>query len=259
MSEVKSATRVMQILDLLRDHPRGLTISEVSKLLGLPKSSTHDLLHSMNQENYLHMNGSRYSLGLKVFEIGLAAARSSELIQFARPAMKWIGEELNESVQLAILDGTEVVYLSKMQFRKEIKLDSKAGDRLPSYATGLGKAILSTIPKSEVQARFLETKFERFTPRTITSLNNLTEHLDRIRTKGYAEDHGEYSKGVFCYAMPVRDSRDQTLGAMSVSLPGEPETQVRREKILQLLGEATTTLTRKFRFAGGKAKPFASC
>ena len=122
MSEVKSASRVMQILNLLRDHPLGLTISEISVLLELPKSSTHELLHSMAKENYLHQHRNRYSLGLKVFEIGQAAARSSELIQYARPALKWVGEQLNESVQLAVLDGTEVVYLSKMQFRREIRL-----------------------------------------------------------------------------------------------------------------------------------------
>lgn len=254
VSEVKSATRVMQILTLLRDHPLGLTISEVSKILSIPKSSTHELLHSMSEEHYLQIQGTRYSLGIKVFEIGQAAARSSELIQFARPTMKWVGEELSESVQLAMLDGTEVVYLSKMQFRKDIKLESKVGTRLPSYATGLGKAILSTYPKDEVEARFSETHFEQFTPRTITTLDGLHENLQEIRVKGYAEDREEYSKGVFCYAMPIKDLQNQTLGAISVSMPGEPASQERREKVLKLLAEATSNLTQKFRYTTGKIK-----
>jgi DNA-binding IclR family transcriptional regulator len=99
----------------------------------------------MADENYLKVRGNRYSLGLKVFEIGRAAARSSDLLQHARPTMKWIAQELNESVQLAALDGTEVVYLSKFQPRRDIRLESEVGARLPSYATALGKALLSTL------------------------------------------------------------------------------------------------------------------
>ena len=254
MSEVKSANRVMEILNLLRHHPLGLTITEVSKLLNIPKSSTHELLHSMHQGNYLQVQDTRYSLGIKVFEIGQAAAHSSELIKYARPMMKWVGEELSESVQLAILDGTEVVYLSKVQFRKDLKLESKVGIRLPSYATGLGKAILSTFPTEEVESRFSETHFEQFTPRTITSLGRLNENLEQVRGRGYAEDREEYSPGVFCYAMPIKDINNQTLGALSVSMPGEPHSHVRRSKVLQLLSEATQNLSLKLRNSSGKVK-----
>ncbi len=252
MSEVKSAKRVMQILDLLRDYPLGLTISEVGRLLKLPKSSTHELLHSMAQGKYLQQDRTRYSLGLKVFEIGQAAVRSSELIQYARPAMRWIGEELNESVQLATLDGTEVVYLSKMQFRREIRLQSKVGGRIPAYATGLGKAILSKIPNDEVRNRFSKISFEKFTPNTLHSIDALLKDLEKIRKIGYAVDREEYAKGVFCYAMPVMDSLNKTLGAISVSLPCEPLDKMQRTRILNLLTEATTNVSQKFLSSGHK-------
>lgn len=252
MSEVKSAHRVMQILNLLRHYPLGLTISETSALLDLPKSSTHELLHSMANENYLRQDGNRYSLGLKVFEIGQAAARSSELIQYARPALKRIGEQLSEAVQLGVLDGTEVVYLSKMQFRREIQIPSQVGDRLPAHATGLGKAMLSKIPKKEVVARFSDVSFERFTPNTISSLGGLERELELTRVNGYAVDRQEYSKSVFCYAMPIMDSQQQLLGAISVSLPREPENKMQTARILDLLTEATTNLSQKFRPSGSK-------
>jgi len=254
MSEVKSANRVMEILNLLRHHPLGLTITEVSKILGIPKSSTHELLHSMHQGNYLQLQENRYSLGIKVFEIGQAAAHSSELLLHARPVMKFIGEELNESVQLAILDGYEVVYLSKMQFRKDIKLVSKVGIRLPSYATGLGKAILSTCSEDDIELRFAETQFEQFTPRTITTMEKLHDSLEQVRNRGYAEDREEYSPGVFCYAMPVEGVNSQTLGALSVSIPGEPVSKERRQKIIHVLSEMTQHLSQKLRLSSIKSK-----
>lgn len=254
MSEVKSANRVMEILNLLRHHPLGLTITEVSKILTIPKSSTHELLHSMHQGNYLQLQETRYSLGIKVFEIGQAAAHSSELLLHARPAMKFIGEELSESVQLAILDGTEVVYLSKMQFRKDMKLVSKVGIRLPSYATGLGKAILSTCSEENLEERFAFTQFQQFTPRTITTMERLQENLENVRERGYAEDREEYSPGVFCYAMPIKDLNNQTLGALSVSMPGEPHSKERRQKIINLLNDVTQQLSKKLRPVAGKTR-----
>ena len=100
--------------------------------------------------------------------------------------------------------------------------------------------------------RFSDVLFEKFTPRTITSIAELEKELEQARTNGYAVDREEYSKGVFCYAMPVMDSQDQVLGAISVSLPTEPENTIQRSRILDLLTEATTNLTQKFRSSGGK-------
>ena len=251
MSEVKSASRVMQILNLLQNHPLGLTTSEISASLDLPKSSSHELLHSMATENYLRLHKSRYSLGLKVFEIGQAAARNSELLQHARPILRWVGGQLNEAVYLAVLDGTDVVYLSKIQFRRDIRLQSQVGARLPAHATGLGKAMLSKVAKEEVRDRFSGKAFKTFTPNTISTIDGLEKELELTRVNGYAVDRGEYTSGVFCYAMPVMDSQDQVVAAIGVALPHEPESQTHRSRILDLLAEATSNLSQKFRVSGG--------
>lgn len=243
VSDVKSATRVMHILTLLRDHPLGLTLSEVSKLLEIPKSSAHELLHSMAGENYLQVRGNRYSLGLKVFEIGRAAARSSDLLQHARPTMKWIAQELNESVQLATLDGNEVVYLSKLQPRRDIRLESEVGARLPSYATALGKALLSTYNDDELEEKFADYHFEQFTPRTITSLDQLKRELEGVRLTGFARDRGEYTEEIFCYAKPIKDHNNRAIGAISVSMPSD--TVSYRDWLLTVLSEATNSLSEK--------------
>lgn len=243
VSDVKSATRVMNILTLLRDHPLGLTLSEISKLLEIPKSSAHELLHSMSHENYLKVRGNRYSLGLKVFEIGRAAARSSDLLQYARPTMKWIAQELNESVQLAALDGTEVVYLSKYQPRRDIRLESEVGARLPSYATALGKALLSTCSEEEIDEKFADYHFEQFTPRTISSLDQLKRELEGVRLTGFARDRGEYTEDIFCYARPIKDHNNKSIAAISVSMPKDSASY--RDWLLTVLSEGTNSLSEK--------------
>lgn len=251
MSEVKSATRVMQILNLLQSQPLGLPAAEISTALDLPKSSTHELLHSMTTEKYLQQKKNRYSLGLKVFEIGQAAARNSELLQHARPILRWVGGQLNEAVYLAVLDDTEVVYLSKIQFRTDVRFKSQVGARLPAQATGLGKAILSKIAKEEVRNRFSQNSFKTFTANTITTLDGLERELEQTRANGYAVDRGEYTNGIFCYAMPVMDSQNQVLAAIGVALPNEPESPTHRSRILDLLTEATGNLSQKFGVKSG--------
>lgn len=128
------------------------------------------------------------------------------------------------------------------------------GTRLPAYATGIGKAILSTMSNDEVSDLFSEIVFQQFTPKTITSINKLHKNLDEIRVKGYAEDQEEYSKGIYCYAMPIRDIQNSTLGAISISMPGLPASTERRDKVLQLLTEATSIVSQNVRYTTKKTK-----
>ena len=244
MAEVKSATRVMQILDLLREYPLGLSISEVGRILDLPKSSVHELLHSMVETSYLLQEGKRFRLGVKVFEIGQAALRSSEVIHVARPLMKWAGEELNEVVQLALLDGKEVVYLSKMQFRKDLNIQSRIGARLPAHATALGKAILSTKSDDQVLAKFSDVEFKAYTPNSLTSINGLISNLHSARENSFAFDNEEYTPGVVCFAMPFKNIAGQTLGAISISMPSELKDEINRDRVLNVLEEASSKIAK---------------
>jgi DNA-binding IclR family transcriptional regulator len=197
----------------------------------------------MLHENYLKVRGNRYSLGLKVVELGRAAARSSDLLQYAGPTIKWIAQELNESVQLASLDGTEVLYLSKCQPRRDIRLESKVGERFPSYATALGKALLSTFTEEEIDEKFADYHFEKFTPRTISSLDHLKRELEGVRLTGFARDRGEYMEDVICYARTIKDHNNRAVASISVSMPKDSASY--RDWVLSILSEGTNSLTAK--------------
>ena len=244
MTDVKSATRVMRILDLLREYPLGLSIFEVGKILDLPKSSVHELLHSMVENSYLMQEGKRYRLGVKVFELGQSALQSFEVTQVARPLMKWAGHELNEVVQLALLDGKEVVYLSKMQFRKDLNIPSRVGGRMPAHATALGKAILSTQSDDQVHAKFSGVTFKTYTPNSLTSIDNLISDLNLARKNSFAFDNEEYSPGVVCFAMPFKNVSGQILGAISITMPSEMKDEINRDRVLAVLEEASSKIAK---------------
>ena len=128
-------------------------------------------------------------------------------------------DELQETVQLAVLDGIENVYLAKEEADQRLVLQSHVGTRLPAYATGLGKALLGGLPDEEVLRRLASGGLRRFTANTITRTDDLLAELAEVRRHGYSTDHGEYTDGVTCVAVPVRNHDGEVVAAVSVSVP----------------------------------------
>lgn len=243
---VKSADRVLQLLELLGNAPGGMTFAEICTELALPKSSAHALLSTMVNRSFLTQEpGSpRFTVGARLWEIAQASAgRSGELSALAQPYMTQVRDTLNEIVQLAVLDGIENVYIGKCDANQSLALVSRVGVRLPAHATGLGKAMLAGLSNDEVERRFDGAEFRRFTDRTITSLPGLLEQLEATRRRGRAVDDGEYTEGVFCIAMPVRDQTRKVIAAMSVSIPNVRYSVRRGEEITEALTTAAVDLS----------------
>jgi DNA-binding IclR family transcriptional regulator len=128
-------------------------------------------------------------------------------------------DELNETIQLAILDGIDNVYIAKVEAGHPLRLVSDVGTRLPAYATGLGKVLLAALPPQELRARFAGVKLQRFTDKTVTTFTKMERALAETRASGIGQDEGEYTPGVFCVAAPIRDYRGSVVAAMSCSVP----------------------------------------
>lgn len=237
---VKSAERALGLIQLLSDSPAGLAYPEIVRVLGLPKSSAHNLLSTVVASGFVEFDPSDrvYRLGIKTFEAGQAWVRSRDLVSRSNVYLDQVRDRLNETCQLAVLDGTENVYLAKAEADHVLTLQSNVGDRLPAYATGLGKVLLAALSEAEVRRRFTHVTFAKFTDNTIKSIDELIQELSEIRSCGYATDMGEYTPGVACIAVPVRDHTGHPVAAMSVSAP-----EVRRseEWATQTLDVLTTT------------------
>ncbi|MCA1217298.1 IclR family transcriptional regulator [Streptomyces sp. 8L] len=240
--EVKSAARVLKVLELLGAEGAKLSLAEMASALSVPKSSLHAILRTMQAHRWvdLDQSGTRYSLGLKALLTGTAYLESDDVTGLAGPVLDALAEETGESVHLGRLDGTDVVYLAKRESRHALRMYSAVGRRLPAHATALGKAMLSQYDAAEVRMR-LDWPLERLTPDTVTDPDQLLEQLAEARLRGWAMDDGENSADIRCVAVALGSGHGAD-DAISCSAPRSRMDDARAREITQLVTEAAHSL-----------------
>ncbi|MGH2604023.1 MAG: IclR family transcriptional regulator, partial [Dehalococcoidia bacterium] len=229
-----------------------LNFTELARRLELPKSSLHELLDVLATRSYITLDqeSRRYSLGVRVWELGQAYVRYRELVRESLPVMTGIVRLLNETVQLSVLDGMENVYLAKVDCTHPVRLQSQVGKRLPAHATGLGKVLLAELAPAERDARIRNHPLARFTNQTITGLPALERELAAIRERGFALDDQEYTPGLRCVAVPIRDHLRQTAASISVSIPSIRAEPAQLALALRQVAAASLEISRRLGGAG---------
>lgn len=255
---VKSAERVLDVIELLTRERQGLTFGEVTAALGWPKSSSHALLRTMARRGYLSLDETtrQYTLGLRTWEAGQAYNLYDNLVRQALPVMQRVVDDVDEITQLAIRDGRYNVYLAKVDCRQPMQLISSVGRRLPCYATGLGKVLLAELDDAEIDRLYPEPRLPRFTPSTISDVAQLKSVLAEVRGRGYAIDREEYTPGLRCVAVPVRGRDGATLAALSCSIPSARLDAAKFRRALGLLQSAAAEIAA--RLAGWHGTPSAT-
>ena len=218
---VKSAKRTLDILALMTSREARMSFTEISVALDLPRSSLHGLLSTLLESGWLtYEPASRtYGLGIRTLEAGNAYLRTDDLPSRARPFMERIRDELDETVQLSVLDGRFNVYVAKVDGQQALVLASAVGRRLPAHATGVGKVLLADLDRATLDRLFARVTLEQYTKNTASNKAELYGRLQSIRDDGYGTDDEEYTVGVRCVAVGIRDQRGQVVAAMSVSVP----------------------------------------
>jgi DNA-binding IclR family transcriptional regulator len=218
---VKSAARVLDLLEVLGRHSEGMTFGMLQTAINIPKSSLHALLEVVTERGYVDFaEGTRlYTLGIRTWENSQAYLHQHDIVREAHIIMERIAGTLNETVQLSKLDGIENVYLAKADSTHPLRLQSEVGARLLAHATGLGKALLAGLPPREIEHRFHGASLPRMTANTITEWHRLVDELALTRARGFGIDNEEYTPGLFCLAVTIRDNRNEPTIAVSVSVP----------------------------------------
>ena len=254
-AQVKSAARVLDILEHLARSDRDLTLTEIATALRLPKSSTWLLLQTLVGGGYLEAvsPSGPFSLGPKVMELAGAYTRKVSLLQCFPTVARAVVDACQETVQLAVLSGTEVLYLAKEDGTRPVRLVSDTGRRLPAHAPALGKVLLAYLSDEEVDRRYAGRALPKLTAHTIATLPDLKRELALVRSRGYAVDNEEVVEGLLCFAAPVRDAKGRVVAAMSVAVPkhrvGDGEAETYAGLIVQAAGE----LSRRIGYAGPRA------
>lgn len=238
---VKSADRALTILETLARSEHKRSLAELATELGLPRSSLHGLLRTLERRGWVEADDGdqRFGLGVRALLIGDSYVNTDVSVLRAQPAMDMLSEALGETVHLGRLDGRNIVYLAKRESIHPLRLYSAVGRRLPAHATALGKALLAARSDTEV-AELLGDSLLEITPNTITRHEDLSADLNATRDRGFAIDDEENSAGIRCFAVTLPSLRHRALptDALSVSVPMARIQADTQEQVTELLGQA---------------------
>lgn len=198
-----------------------VTLSDLSSAAALPKATAHRLARLLETVGLLHKDPitRRYVVGPSLVDLGLHALQSAPAHGERRHLLEQLSAKLDETVNLGILSGSDVVYLDRVEASWPLRMDFKPGSRVPFHCTANGK-LLAAWARAAVRTRLLRPRtFPAFTPQTITSRDRLLREFAEIRRRGYAEDNEEFLAGVCCLAVPVRGRRGGVVAGLAVSAP----------------------------------------
>lgn len=249
---VKSLIKALRILDALGDCPSGLGITELSDVLKAPKSTVHRLIATLEAVGYSVFDPptSKYMLGTKLASLGERLNHQSSLLTFGVPALERLTRECGEASHLAIMEGTEVVYISREESKESMRISFAMGHRAPAYCTALGKAFLAGLSETEIRMMYANVRrLERLTPQTQTKLPQILAELAAVRKEGIAYDNEEYMPGLRCMAAPIKDFSSRTIAAMSLSMFKHKMTAARRAFFKAALFRVSSELSEKMGYS----------
>lgn len=218
--KVQALDRAFAVLDLLGESDVPLGLAQVASSLQLHKSTAHRFLMVLERHRMVERTGTgKFRLGLRLFDFGNRAIEQYDLRDRAQPHLRRLVAETEETAHLALLEAARVIYIDKLEPARSVRMITRIGASNPVHCTSVGKAILAFLPEDRAEEVIRRTRFERFTPRTIATLESLRTEMEKTRKRGYAVDDEEFEEGLRCIAVPLLDAQHQPVAAVSVSGP----------------------------------------
>lgn len=221
---IQSLERAIDLLEMLASSAGGLSLTELAEKSGLNPSTCHHLLATLAKRGMAGRSSRNrnYVLGPRITDLSESRLRQFNLIDVALPELRGLNEATKESVQLASLQGGSLATLAKLDSKLPVRVgfDDEAARSDAAHATATGKAILAWLPETELVRLIGSGPLKRFTPKTVHSLEALTDELRLVRRGGCAVEDEEFQLGVVCVGGSVRDQSGAVVGSIGVSMPG---------------------------------------
>ena len=217
---IQSLERSVQILDYLAENPGGARLSVISRNLGLNKSTAFSLISSMKELRLVRQDedSGKYALGVRLLQYGYCVEKSMDIISIAQPQLNHLAEQYEETAHMAVLSGSNIIYLAKAESAKTIHMTTRIGSVMPAYCSSLGKMLLSQLPNNKLFAVLSEIEFVQRTSNTILTPERLLDELDLARKEHCAFDREECDLGVFCVSSAVYNAQNECVAAISISV-----------------------------------------
>lgn len=244
---VQSAERIFQVLEMLADHGE-MGLMELSTALGLHKSTVHRLLMSLIYMGYAKQDEvtQKYMLTYKLVNMSGKILDRMDILQIAKPYMERLSDISGETVHLVQREGSDILYIYKIEAKVgSIRMVSRVGMVHPMYCSGVGKAIMATLPEKEVKKIWDASVIEKKTDKTIITYEDMLTTLEEVRRNGYALDDEENEEGVRCVAASLRGYGKNVKYAFSISGPVSRMTRERVEELAVAMKKVQAELSRE--------------
>ena len=248
MNSPQSVTRVIQILEALCASPTPISLAQLTRALGAPKSSIAALLRGLAEADVVTLSEGVYRLGPGAFGLGSALLEARRRVQssdLVREGMRRLAHRSGETVLFAVRDaGVETMtYVDVIESRNSVRFTVSVGDRRPLYSTAGGRALLATLPEKELGRYFSRLKPQKLTSHTETNRQRLAEAIEVARQTGVAQTMDQASYGVTGTASVIRDAAGTVIGALIVAAPSS-RLQDRGAELARLVLEEASAISR---------------
>jgi DNA-binding IclR family transcriptional regulator len=250
-SSIQSVQRAVAILEAVAESPEDLGVSELGRRLGVHKATASRLLSTLAERDLVERNPAtdRYRLGFGLIRLAAVAGGRLDLVREARSVLERLAEQTGETVNLAALEGDEVIHLDQISAPRPIVTVNWVGRRTPLHCTSNGKVLLAHLPDPE-RRRLLARPLERLTTRTIVDRRDLERELEEVRGRGYAWTKEELEVGLNAVAAPVHDATGRVVAAVSVSGPAYRLRAAAVKRTARATVAAAEEISRRIGFAG---------
>ncbi|HWP45086.1 MAG TPA: IclR family transcriptional regulator [Blastocatellia bacterium] len=256
-SSSTAVERALAILEAIGERSSGMTNSEISRWLSIPKSTASYILRTLEQRGYLQRERGtgRYRLGLKVLALSRGVDSGTDIKRVALPVLERLVERSNLTAHLAVLDRGEAVYIEKVDSPGFIKMDTWVGKRMEIHSTGVGKVLVAGLPQAEIEAIVKARGLRKLTPKTITSPAKFLREIEKVRDRGYSIDDEENSLGARCVAAPVMDAAGRVIAAVGVSGTVNQIDRASIARVAEMARDAARRISKQFGYPAPARKP----
>lgn len=257
MKTNRSVARALEVLELIGSRREPLTITEIAKMLDIPKSTAFELIHTLVEKGYLETDNQKqktFKLGLKAFQTGIAYLEKTDFFREIRPLLETLMSATKETVFLVQESNGRVVYIDKVEGTASVKTSSVLGSTNPMHCTGVGKALLAAYGDDKIRQIVERTGLSAKTQHSITDRDRLAVEMTATRRRGYAIDDRESELEIFCVAAPIYDKDGNPVAGISIASPASRMVgnQDRITEFGRLVGETALAASRRLGFRGGR-------
>ncbi len=230
---MKSLATGLKVLEVMAEAGRPMVLTEIARVMGLNNATATRCCQTLATLGFVRRDTKRrYHLTPKVLLLGYAAISRPGWLGVAQHYMEILFEELRETVNLSVLEGGEILYVSRLNTGNILPYDLQIGSKLPLHCTSMGKALIAFQPEPKRSQTLESIEFRPLTHQTITNLKDYLAELEKVRQEGYAVNNEELSVGLRSVAAPILDHEGRSMAALNIAVPTKRYSRVELEEKL---------------------------